>query len=59
MADCSIAKGYSKDLRERAVLLVGYGESRREAARVLNVAPSTAVRWLNHLRSTESVEAKL
>jgi hypothetical protein len=30
-----MAKGYSKDLRTRAVGLVEDGESRREAARVL------------------------
>ena len=38
-----MAKGYSKDLRERAVVMVEEGESRREVARVLNLAPSTAV----------------
>ncbi len=41
-----MAKGYSKDLRELAVLMVEEGESRREVARVLKLAPSTAVRWL-------------
>ncbi|KAB2919334.1 MAG: hypothetical protein F9K29_05775 [Hyphomicrobiaceae bacterium] len=30
-----MAKGYSKDLRERAVLMVEEGESRREVARLL------------------------
>jgi hypothetical protein len=39
-----MAKGYSKDLRERAVVMVEEGESRREVARVLNLAPSTAIR---------------
>ncbi|MBO0763920.1 MAG: helix-turn-helix domain-containing protein [Hyphomicrobiaceae bacterium] len=42
-----MAKGYSGDLRERAVSMVEDGESRREVARVLNLAPSTTVRWLN------------
>jgi transposase-like protein len=42
-----MAKGYSKDLRERAVAMVEEGESRREVARVLNLAPPTAVRWLD------------
>ena len=42
-----MAKGYSKDLRERAVAMVEDGESRREVARLLNLAPSTAVRWLD------------
>lgn len=53
-----MAKGYSRDLRERAVALVEGGESRREVARVLNLAPSTAVRWLDRWVTTGSVEAK-
>lgn len=53
-----MAKGYSKDLRERAVALVEDGESRREAARLLNLAPATAIRWLDRWTSTGSVEAK-
>jgi len=40
-----MAKGYSKDLRARAVALVEDGESRREAARVLGLGASTAIRW--------------
>lgn len=53
-----MAKGYSKDLRERAVAMVEEGESRREAARLLNLAPSTAVRWLDRWATTGSVAAK-
>ena len=53
-----MAKGYSKDLRERAVVMVEEGESRREVARVLNLAPSTAVRWLQRWNRTGSVAAK-
>lgn len=53
-----MAKGYSKDLRERVVALVEEGDSRREAARLLNLAPSTAVRWLDRWTTTGSVEAK-
>ncbi len=49
-----MAKGYSKDLRERAVAMVEEGDSRREVARVLDLAPSTAVRWI----TTGTVEAK-
>src|SRR5882757_1818945 len=41
-----MAKGYSKDLRARAVALVEDGESRREAARVLGLGASTAIRWI-------------
>jgi transposase len=53
-----MAKGYSMDLRERAVAMVEEGESRREVARVLNLAPSTAVRWLDRWTTTGMVEAK-
>ena len=53
-----MAKGYSNDLRERAVTLVEEGGSRREAAAVLGLAPSTAVRWLDRWASTGSIEAK-
>jgi transposase len=53
-----MARGYSNDLRARAVALVEEGESRREVARLLNVAASTAVRWLNLWTMTGSVEDK-
>lgn len=53
-----MAKGYSKDLRERAVKLVEDGDSRREAASILGFAPSTAIRWLARWTTTGSVEAK-
>jgi transposase len=53
-----MAKGYSTDLRARAVRLVEEGESRREVARLLNLAPSTAVRWLDRWHRTGSVAAK-
>ena len=53
-----MARGYSNDLRARAVALVEEGESRREVARLLNVAASTAVRWLNLWTTTGSIEDK-
>lgn len=53
-----MAKGYSKDLRVRAVAMVEEGESRREVARVLNLAASTAVRWLDRWTTTGTVEAR-
>ena len=53
-----MAKGYSRDLRERAVAMVEDGESRREVARVLDLAPSTAVRWLERWTTTGTVDAK-
>jgi transposase len=48
-----MAKGYSNDLRERAVAIVEEGESRREVARLLNLAPSTVVRWLDRWASSK------
>ena len=52
-----MAKGYSKDLRARAVALVEDGESRREAARVLGLGASTAIRWIERWTTTGGVAA--
>jgi len=52
-----MGKGYSKDLRARAVALVEDGESRREAARVLGLGASTAIRWIERWATTGSVAA--
>ena len=53
-----MAKGYAEDLRARVVALVEAGESRREAARLLDVGASSAVRWLDRWTTTGSVAAK-
>ena len=53
-----MAKGYSNDLRARVVSMVEAGESRREAARLLDVGASSAVRWLARWTTTGSVAAK-
>jgi transposase len=53
-----MAKGYSKDLRVRAVELIESGESAREVARILNLGASTTIRWMNRWRKTGNVEAK-
>ena len=53
-----MAKGYSKDLRARAVELVESGESAREVARILNLGASTTIRWMDRWRKTGNVEAK-
>jgi len=53
-----MAKGYSKDLRMRAVSIVEAGESAREAARLLSVGASTAIRWIERWTKTGSVDAK-
>src|ERR1700694_5377153 len=50
-----MAKGYSKDLRARAVALVEDGESRREAARVLGLGASTPIRWIERWTTTGRV----
>ena len=55
---CAMAKGYSKDLRERVVAIVEEGDSAREAARLLNVGASTAICWIERWTTTGSVEAK-
>src|ERR1700692_1973235 len=52
-----MAKGYSRDLRARAVALVEDGESRREAARLLGLCASTAIRWIERWATTGSVAA--
>ena len=52
-----MAKGYSKDLRVRAVALVEEGESRREAARILGLGASTTIRWIERWATTGSVAA--
>ena len=53
-----MAKGYSNDLRVRAVAIVESGESAREAARLLNIGASTAIRWIARWTTTGSVAAK-
>jgi transposase len=53
-----MAKGYSKDLRVRAVEIIESGESAREAARILNLGASTAIRWIDRWRKTGHVDAK-
>jgi transposase-like protein len=49
-----MAKGYSKDFRERAVAMVEEGESRREIARLLNLAASAA-RCVGSIAGAEGV----
>jgi transposase len=53
-----MAKGYSTDLRARAVALVEAGESRREVARLLDLAASTTIRWMDRWQATGNVAAK-
>jgi transposase len=58
VARTNMAKGYSTDLRTRAVALVEAGESRREVARLLDLAASTTIRWMDLWQTTGSVAAK-
>src|SRR5215470_530776 len=53
-----MARGYSNDLRERLVAIVQDGESAREAARLLNVGASTAIRWIERWTKTGSIAAR-
>jgi transposase len=52
-----MAKGYSNDLRVRAVALVEEGESRREAARILGRGAATPNRRNERWATTGSVAA--
>ena len=53
-----MGKGYSKDLRKRAVSIVETGESAREAGRLLGVSASTAIRWIDRWTTSGNIEAK-
>ena len=50
-----MTKPLSNDLRERLVLAVDSGLSRRSAARRFGVAASTAIKWVNRWRRTGDV----
>ena len=52
-----MSRPYSLDLRERVVLAVAEGSSRRSAARRFGVSVATAVRWTQRHRQTGSVKA--
>ena len=52
-----MARPYSLDLRERVVEAIEGGMSRREAAEVFGISPSTAVKWMHRRRDSGSVAA--
>ena len=53
-----MSKPYSEDLRERVVVVVEGGLSRRQAASMFDVGISTVIRWLQRFRTTGSFLAK-
>ncbi|MFV1969282.1 MAG: IS630 family transposase [Pirellulaceae bacterium] len=50
-----MTKPISMDLRERAMARLAFGESVREVAAALSIAPSSVVKWSQRLRTTGSV----
>src|SRR5262249_23741155 len=57
-AGAAMARGCSRDLRVRALAIVEARESAREAARLLKVGASTAIRWVQRWTTTGSIDAK-
>ena len=53
-----MSKPLSMDLRERLVSAVEGGMSRRSAAKLFSVAPSTAIKWVDQKRRTDSVRPR-
>ena len=51
----SMSRSYSEDLRIRLVRLVENGLSRRAAAKLFGVSPSSAVKWMQRWRTRRSV----
>lgn len=49
---------YSNDLRLRVIRAVQKGRSARSAAKVFEVAPSTAVKWMQAFRAEDRRQAK-
>ncbi|SDE92158.1 putative transposase [Paracoccus isoporae] len=52
-----MSKALSMDLRERAMARLADGETIRQVAAALSVAPSSVVKWSPRLRRTGSVAA--
>jgi transposase len=51
-------KAYSADIRMRVIARVQGGASRREAAELLDISPSAAVKWKKCFQETGSCAAK-
>src|SRR6516225_4967001 len=52
-----MARPYSVDLRERVIAAIEGGMSRRQAAKIFGISPSSAVKWMQKQRRTGSVMA--
>src|SRR5262245_11100130 len=52
----AMARRYSGDLRVPALAIVEASESAREAARLLTIGASTAIRWIERWTTTGSVD---
>ena len=53
-----MARAYSPDLRERVIVAVASGQSRRRVATTFRVEPLTVVKWWRRYRSTGEVAAR-
>jgi transposase len=53
-----MTRPYSMDLRERVVAAVGAGASIRSVARLFQVSPSTAIKWMQRWRAEATVAAR-
>ena len=53
-----MGKPYSDDLRARAIAIVEGGASRHEVAALLEVAPSSVIKWLRRWRDDKNSAAK-
>ncbi len=53
-----MARPFSMDLRERLISAVAGGMSRRSAAKLFSVAPSTAIKWVDQKGRTGSVRPR-
>ena len=53
-----MAKAYSQDLRDRVIVAVGRGASRRAAAAQFSISASSAIKWDQRFRETGSAQAK-
>ena len=52
-----MARAYSMDLRERVIGAIEGGMSRRQAAKIFGISPSSAVKWMEKQRRTGSAMA--